>query len=71
MTAAEPLIRLSCKQPIVVVCKIDRRSARAAGELLAAGYQEVAVLRGGTDGGINEGWRWKRARIERYRRRNQ
>ena len=38
------------KQPIVVVCKTDRRSARAAAELLAAGLQEVAVLRGGTDG---------------------
>lgn len=38
------------KQPIVVVCKTDRRSARAAAELLAAGFQDVAVLRGGTDG---------------------
>ena len=38
------------KQPIVVVCKTDRRSARAATELLAAGLQDVAVLRGGTDG---------------------
>ncbi len=38
------------KQPIVVVCKTDRRSARAAAELLAAGVQGVAVLRDGTDG---------------------
>ncbi len=38
------------KQPIVVVCKTDRRSARAAAELLAAGLKDVAVLRGGTDG---------------------
>jgi uncharacterized membrane protein YdjX (TVP38/TMEM64 family)/rhodanese-related sulfurtransferase len=38
------------QQPIVVVCKTDRRSARAATELLAAGLQDVAVLRGGTDG---------------------
>jgi uncharacterized membrane protein YdjX (TVP38/TMEM64 family)/rhodanese-related sulfurtransferase len=38
------------KQPIVVVCKTDRRSARAATELLAAGLRDVAVLRGGTDG---------------------
>ncbi len=37
-------------QPIVVVCKTDRRSARAAAELLAAGLPDVAVLRGGTDG---------------------
>jgi rhodanese-related sulfurtransferase len=38
------------KQPIIVVCKTDRRSARAAAELLAAGLRDVAVLRGGTDG---------------------
>lgn len=38
------------RQPIVVVCKTDRRSARAAAELLAAGLKDVAVLRGGTDG---------------------
>ena len=37
-------------QPIVVVCKTDRRSARAAAELVAAGLKDVAVLRGGTDG---------------------
>jgi uncharacterized membrane protein YdjX (TVP38/TMEM64 family)/rhodanese-related sulfurtransferase len=39
-----------CKQPIVVVCKTDRRSARAAADLSAAGVQDVTVLRGGTDG---------------------
>ena len=38
------------RQPIVVVCKTDRRSARAAAELVAAGLKDVAVLRGGTDG---------------------
>ena len=38
------------KQPIVVVCKTDRRSARAAADLSAAGLQDVTVLRGGTDG---------------------
>jgi uncharacterized membrane protein YdjX (TVP38/TMEM64 family)/rhodanese-related sulfurtransferase len=37
-------------QPIVVVCKTDRRSARAATELLAAGLSDIAILRGGTDG---------------------
>ena len=37
-------------QPLVLVCKTDRRSARAAAELLAAGLGDVAVLRGGTDG---------------------
>jgi uncharacterized membrane protein YdjX (TVP38/TMEM64 family)/rhodanese-related sulfurtransferase len=38
------------RQPIVVVCKTDRRSARAAANLLAAGLRDVTVLRGGTDG---------------------
>ena len=38
------------KHPIVVICKSDRRSARAAAELLASGFKDVAVLRGGTDG---------------------
>jgi uncharacterized membrane protein YdjX (TVP38/TMEM64 family)/rhodanese-related sulfurtransferase len=38
------------QQPIVVVCKTDRRSARAAADLLAAGLKDVTVLRGGTDG---------------------
>jgi rhodanese-related sulfurtransferase len=38
------------RQPIVLVCKTDRRSARAAAGLIAAGLRDVAVLRGGTDG---------------------
>jgi uncharacterized membrane protein YdjX (TVP38/TMEM64 family)/rhodanese-related sulfurtransferase len=38
------------KQPIVVVCKTDRRSSRAATDLVAAGLRDVSVLRGGTDG---------------------
>jgi rhodanese-related sulfurtransferase len=37
-------------QPIVVVCKTDRRSVRAAADLMAAGLNNVAVLRGGMDG---------------------
>jgi rhodanese-related sulfurtransferase len=37
------------RQPVVVVCKTDRRSAQAAAELRATGLQDVAVLRGGTD----------------------
>ena len=45
------------KQPIVVVCKTDRRSARAATELLAAGVHDVAVLRGGTDEWHKQGLR--------------
>ncbi|HTW68444.1 MAG TPA: rhodanese-like domain-containing protein [Acetobacteraceae bacterium] len=43
------------RQPIVVVCKTDRRSARAAAELVAAGLPDVAVLRGGTDGWHQQG----------------
>jgi rhodanese-related sulfurtransferase len=44
------------RQPIVVVCKTDRRSARAAAELVAAGLRDVAVLRGGTDGWHQQGF---------------
>jgi rhodanese-related sulfurtransferase len=36
-------------QPVVLVCKSDKRSARAAETLMAAGLRDVAVLRGGTD----------------------
>ncbi len=39
----------SC-DPVVLVCKTDRRSARAADILLAVGVRNVTVLRGGTDG---------------------
>jgi rhodanese-related sulfurtransferase len=46
-------------QPIVVVCKTDRRSAHAAADLLAAGLKDVAVLRGGTDG-----WRQRGLALE-------
>jgi rhodanese-related sulfurtransferase len=45
------------RQPIVIVCKTDRRSARAAATLIAAGLQDVAVLRGGTDGWHQQGFR--------------
>jgi rhodanese-related sulfurtransferase len=37
-------------RPVVLVCKTDRRSAKAAERLLAAGVADVSVLRGGTDG---------------------
>jgi len=42
-------------RPIVLVCKTDRRSARAAETLLAAGVRDVAILRGGTDGWHEQG----------------
>jgi uncharacterized membrane protein YdjX (TVP38/TMEM64 family)/rhodanese-related sulfurtransferase len=42
-------------RPIVLVCKTDRRSARAAETLQAAGLREVVVLRGGTDGWHQQG----------------
>ena len=41
--------------PVVVVCKTDRRSAKAAAELLAAGLTDVGVLRGGTDAWHRQG----------------
>jgi rhodanese-related sulfurtransferase len=43
------------RQPIVLVCKSDRRSALAAAQLQTAGAQNVAVLRGGTDGWHRQG----------------
>lgn len=43
------------RQPVVVVCKTDRRSARAASELCSAGVRDVAILRGGTDGWHRDG----------------
>jgi rhodanese-related sulfurtransferase len=49
--AAEP-------RPIVAICLTDKRSARAAVELAAAGHRDVAVLRGGMD-------RWRRESIDR------
>jgi rhodanese-related sulfurtransferase len=44
------------RQPLVVVCKTDRRSARAATELLAAGLDDVTVLHGGTDAWHRQGF---------------
>jgi rhodanese-related sulfurtransferase len=35
------------KEPIVVVCLTDKRSSQAAADLTAAGFRDVAVLRGG------------------------
>ncbi len=43
------------RQPVVVVCKTDRRSAQAAAKLLSAGLRDVTVLRGGTDGWHRQG----------------
>jgi rhodanese-related sulfurtransferase len=42
-------------RPVVLVCKTDRRSARAAETLLSAGIRDVQVLRGGTDGWHEQG----------------
>lgn len=36
-------------RPIVLVCRTDRRSAKAAAALRGAGFQRVAVLRGGME----------------------
>jgi rhodanese-related sulfurtransferase len=43
------------KRPVVLVCKTDRRSARAAETLLSAGLDGVAILRGGTGGWHQQG----------------
>jgi uncharacterized membrane protein YdjX (TVP38/TMEM64 family)/rhodanese-related sulfurtransferase len=43
------------QQPIVLVCKTDRRSARAAELLRTGGLRDVTVLRGGTDGWHRQG----------------
>jgi rhodanese-related sulfurtransferase len=43
------------RQPVVLVCKTDRRSVQAATQLLATGLRDVAVLRGGTDGWHRQG----------------
>jgi rhodanese-related sulfurtransferase len=43
------------RRPVVLVCKTDRRSARAAETLLSAGLDDVAILRGGTDGWHQQG----------------
>jgi rhodanese-related sulfurtransferase len=45
----------SSARPVVLVCKTDVRSARASETLLAAGMNDVAVLRGGTDGWHQQG----------------
>jgi rhodanese-related sulfurtransferase len=41
--------------PVVMVCKTDRRYARAATELFATGLRDVTVLRGGTDESHRQG----------------
>jgi rhodanese-related sulfurtransferase len=43
------------RQPVVLVCKTDRRSFQAATQLLATGLRDVAVLSGGTDGWHRQG----------------
>jgi rhodanese-related sulfurtransferase len=43
------------QQAVVLVCKTDRRSARAAALLLGAGLPDVTVLRDGTDGWHRQG----------------
>ncbi len=43
------------QKPVVLVCKTDRRSARAAEMLMGAGIPDIAILRGGTDGWHQQG----------------
>jgi rhodanese-related sulfurtransferase len=44
-------------RPLVIVCLTDKRSSRAAADLVAAGHPQVAVLRGGMA-------RWRREVID-------
>ena len=46
---------LTHRTPIVLICKSDRRSARAAEILCGAGARDVTVLRGGTDAWYQSG----------------
>ncbi len=39
----------ACAPPVVVVCRTDKRSAKAAGILRARGVENVKVLRGGME----------------------
>ena len=43
------------RRAVVLVCKTDRRSARAAAALRGAGLRDVVVLRGGTDSWHRQG----------------
>ncbi len=43
------------QKSVVLVCKTDRRSARAADLLISAGMTDIAILRGGTDGWHQQG----------------
>lgn len=52
---AQRLGALPRQQPIVVVCKTDKRSARAAAMLRDAGFDAVAVLAGGMERWTAEG----------------
>jgi rhodanese-related sulfurtransferase len=63
--AAQTAAIAARRQPVVLVCKTDRRSARAASELLAAGLRDVAVLRGGTDGWHRQGLALEQEATER------
>ena len=42
-------LRGAQRQPLVVVCRTDKRSAKAAELLRAAGFPRVDVLRGGME----------------------
>jgi rhodanese-related sulfurtransferase len=53
------------KDPIVAVCRTDKRSAKAAEMLRAAGFGRVAVLRGGMERWRAEGYAVTGARRSR------
>ncbi len=44
------------RQPVLLVCTTDRRSAKAAEQLRAAGFAEVQVVKGGMTAWRERGW---------------
>ncbi len=43
-------------RPVVLVCRSDMRSRRAAAQLLHAGLPDLAILHGGTAAWVREGY---------------
>ena len=44
------------QRPIAIVCRTDRRSARAAGLLARSGFRNARVVRGGMTAWLEQGW---------------
>jgi rhodanese-related sulfurtransferase len=55
-----PSLSVLKETPLVVVCKTDKRSAKAAQLLKDAGFQQISVLKGGM-----ESWQRSGCPVER------